>query len=116
LVTYRSTAFHFPHAPAGNTFPPLTAIGFLKNGKKLAARLQITADVRVAMTPDTLEEREMGSITRFIKQDAGADLIEYALLAGLISLAAVGTLSAVGTSINGLFTKISGKLDGVSVP
>jgi pilus assembly protein Flp/PilA len=67
------------------------------------------------MTPSNLEEREMGSITRFIKQDEGADLIEYALLAGLISLAAVGTLATVGTSINGLFTKITNKLDGVNI-
>jgi pilus assembly protein Flp/PilA len=58
----------------------------------------------------------MSRITRFIHDDRGADLIEYALLAGLISLAAVATLGIVGTSINGLFTKISGKLDGITVP
>ena len=56
----------------------------------------------------------MGSITRFIKQDEGADLIEYALLAGLISLAAVATLTSVGTSITGLFTKISTKLGTIN--
>jgi len=56
----------------------------------------------------------MGSITRFIKQDDGADLIEYALLAGLISLAAVATLTTVGTSITGLFTKISTKLGTIN--
>jgi pilus assembly protein Flp/PilA len=58
----------------------------------------------------------MDSVTRFIKDDHGADLIEYALLAGLISLAAVATLGIVGTSITGLFTKISTKLDGITVP
>jgi pilus assembly protein Flp/PilA len=52
----------------------------------------------------------MGSITRFIKQDEGADLIEYALLAGLISLAAVATLTSIGGDINAIFTKISAKL------
>ena len=56
----------------------------------------------------------MGSITRFINQDEGADLIEYALLAGLISLAAVATLTTVGTSITGLFTKISTKLSTIT--
>ena len=56
----------------------------------------------------------MGSITRFIKQDEGADLIEYALLAGLISLAAVATLTSVGTSITGLFSKISTKLGTIN--
>jgi pilus assembly protein Flp/PilA len=56
----------------------------------------------------------MGSITRFIDMDEGADLIEYALLAGLISLAAVATLTTVGTSITGLFTKISTKLTAIN--
>jgi len=56
----------------------------------------------------------MGSITRFINHDEGADLIEYALLAGLISLAAVATLTSVGGSITGLFTKISDKLKDIN--
>jgi pilus assembly protein Flp/PilA len=56
----------------------------------------------------------MGSITRFITQDEGADLIEYALLAGLISLAAVATLTTVGTDINAIFTKITTKLAAAS--
>ena len=58
----------------------------------------------------------MRSIREFIHDDHGADLIEYALLAGLISLAAVTALGTVGTSITGLFTKITTKLDGISVP
>ena len=58
----------------------------------------------------------MGSITRFVNDDQGADLIEYALLAGLISLAAVTALGTVGTSITGLFGKISTKLNGITIP
>jgi pilus assembly protein Flp/PilA len=58
----------------------------------------------------------MKAIKRFIDDDAGADLIEYALLAGLISLAAVGTLTDVGTSIGGLFGKVKTKLDTITVP
>jgi pilus assembly protein Flp/PilA len=56
----------------------------------------------------------MGRITRFAKDEQGADLIEYALLAGLISLAAVTALGTVGTSISGLFDKINTKLSGVN--
>jgi pilus assembly protein Flp/PilA len=48
----------------------------------------------------------MASFTRFIDDDEGADLIEYAMLAGLISLACVATLTLVATGINGLYTKI----------
>jgi pilus assembly protein Flp/PilA len=56
----------------------------------------------------------MGSIVRFINDDAGADLIEYALLAGLISLACVATLTTVGTSIKDLFTRISTKIGTIT--
>ena len=55
-------------------------------------------------------------IEHFVSDDRGADLIEYALLAGLISLAAVATLTTVGTSITGLFGKIKDKLEGITVP
>jgi len=58
----------------------------------------------------------MRTVTQFMKDEQGADLIEYALLAGLISLAAVGALSTIGTSLTGLFGKISTKLDGITVP
>ena len=58
----------------------------------------------------------MGSIKQFVNSDHGADLIEYALLAGLISLAAVIALGTVGTSITGLFGKISTKLNGITIP
>jgi pilus assembly protein Flp/PilA len=58
----------------------------------------------------------MRAIQAFIRNEEGADLIEYALLAGLISLAAVATLSTVGTSVTGLFAKVSTKLDAVTVP
>ena len=58
----------------------------------------------------------MNSLKSFVEDDRGADLIEYALLAGLISLAAVGTLTIMGTSITGLFTKISDKLSGITIP
>jgi pilus assembly protein Flp/PilA len=55
-------------------------------------------------------------ITRFITDDRGADLIEYALLTGLIALAAVGALGTVGTSLTTLFDKIKAKLDSAPIP
>jgi pilus assembly protein Flp/PilA len=48
----------------------------------------------------------MKSIVAFIADDRGADLIEYALLAGLVALAAVGTLGEVGTKVDALYRKI----------
>ena len=38
-----------------------------------------------------------------LRQDEGQDLIEYALLAGLISIVAIAAMTVVGTTINGLF-------------
>jgi pilus assembly protein Flp/PilA len=56
----------------------------------------------------------MKNIKQFFTHQEGADLIEYALLAGLISLAAVTALGTVGTSITGLFDKIGTKLSGIN--
>jgi pilus assembly protein Flp/PilA len=55
----------------------------------------------------------MNIIKQFVRDDQGADLIEYALLVGLIALAAVTTLTAVSTSITGLFTRISDQLNAL---
>ena len=45
-------------------------------------------------------------IARFVREDEGQDLIEYALLAGLISLASVLAITALGTAIQGKFTDV----------
>ena len=37
---------------------------------------------------------------RLGRGDAGQDLIEYAMLAGLVSLIAIGAVTAVGTQVN----------------
>ena len=41
--------------------------------------------------------------SRFVHEEQGQDLIEYALLAGLISLAATVGIGALGTALNGKF-------------
>ena len=43
---------------------------------------------------------------RFVRDEQGQDLIEYALLAGLISLASVVAITALGTAISGKFTTV----------
>ena len=52
----------------------------------------------------------MESLKQFINGDQGADLIEYALLAGLISLACITALTQVGTQLNTLYTAIKGRI------
>jgi pilus assembly protein Flp/PilA len=43
---------------------------------------------------------------RFVREEQGQDLIEYALLAGLISLASVTAITTLGTAIQGKFTAV----------
>ena len=43
---------------------------------------------------------------RIVREEQGQDLIEYALLAGLISLASVVAITTLGTAIQGKFTSV----------
>jgi Flp pilus assembly pilin Flp len=48
----------------------------------------------------------MESFSRFLCEDAGQDLIEYALLAGLISIVCVLAIQAAGTKVSTLFNNV----------
>ena len=53
--------------------------------------------------------------SRFVREDQGQDLIEYALLAGFISLVAVVAITSVGAGVNGVYQNINtqvGKIPG----
>jgi pilus assembly protein Flp/PilA len=43
---------------------------------------------------------------RFLREESGATAIEYAIIAGTVSIAIVTAVTAVGTSVNGMFTKV----------
>jgi Flp pilus assembly pilin Flp len=49
-------------------------------------------------------------LKRFICEEDGQDLIEYALLAGFISLVAVVAITQVGQGVNGVYTNINGQV------
>lgn len=44
---------------------------------------------------------------RFVNEEAGQDLIEYALLAGLISLVCVLAITNAGKKVSTLFTNVT---------
>ena len=46
------------------------------------------------------------------KDESGATAIEYGLIAALVSVAAIGALTAMGNSLNQMFTTVSGALAG----
>jgi len=45
-------------------------------------------------------------IVRFVRDDGGQDLIEYALLAGLIALASIAAISTLGGALSTKFTDV----------
>lgn len=50
---------------------------------------------------------------RFVREDEGQDLIEYALLAGFISLVAVAMVRAVGTGVNNVYSGINSQVAAI---
>ena len=52
----------------------------------------------------------MTIIKKFLNEEDGADMVEYALLIGLVALAALGTLTTVGTNLSTGFTAIASKV------
>ena len=51
---------------------------------------------------------------RFLMDDSGQDLIEYALLAGFISLVAVAAITSVGTGINTVYGDITTEVGNIT--
>ena len=47
---------------------------------------------------------------RFLKDESGVTAIEYGLIAGLISVVIILTVTAIGTSLQGVFQNIANAL------
>jgi pilus assembly protein Flp/PilA len=56
----------------------------------------------------------MNLIARFVRDEQGQDLIEYALLAGFISLAVVAAVTNVGTALDTLYDNVETKVKDAS--
>ncbi len=54
-------------------------------------------------------------IRKLIKDESGATAIEYGLIAALVSVAAIGALTAMGDSLNTMFTAVSVALNSAVV-
>jgi pilus assembly protein Flp/PilA len=52
----------------------------------------------------------MGRLMKIIRCQKGANAIEYALVASLISIAAVAAMMRLGTGITSMFTNVSSSL------
>ncbi len=49
-------------------------------------------------------------ITRFAKDESGATAIEYGLIAALIAVAIIGTLTLIGPKLDGVFKQVEAAL------
>jgi Flp pilus assembly pilin Flp len=49
----------------------------------------------------------MEMFNRIVREEEGQDIIEYALIAGFISVLAWALLQATGQSVQGIWTKVS---------
>ena len=49
-------------------------------------------------------------VSRFVKNDEGAALVEYGLLVGLIAVVCLAAVQTLGTTINTVFTTIDTSL------
>jgi Flp pilus assembly pilin Flp len=55
-----------------------------------------------------------GLMVRFVREDQGQDLIEYALLASFLSVAAALGAGLAGEALDGWYTAVAGKIDEMS--
>lgn len=53
-------------------------------------------------------------INQLIHDETGATAIEYGLIAGLVSVAIIVALTALGGSLDALFSQISGSVDSAA--
>ncbi|WP_420823402.1 Flp family type IVb pilin [Trinickia diaoshuihuensis] len=58
----------------------------------------------------------MSKFQRFLREEDGAAAIEYGLLAGLISVAIITTVTLIGTNLNTVFGYVQTALSGVKAP
>ena len=47
------------------------------------------------------------TLKSFVRDESGATMIEYGLIAALVSVAAIVALGTMGTSISTMFTRVS---------
>jgi pilus assembly protein Flp/PilA len=50
-------------------------------------------------------------IQRFVREEDGQDIIEYALLAAFISVIAIAAIIAIGVRVNNIYTGVSSQVN-----
>jgi pilus assembly protein Flp/PilA len=83
-------------------------------GDRRANRMMTVSRAGGLLAKPLKQEPDMSRVmTRFVHDESGADMIEYAFLAGLLSLACFLALSDIGANITGMFSKLGAKMTQV---
>ncbi len=56
----------------------------------------------------------LAKMIAFVRDEDGATAIEYGLIAALVSVAAIGALTAMGNSLSTMFNMVSSALSGAA--
>ena len=56
----------------------------------------------------------IGKMIAFVRDEDGATAIEYGLIAALVSVAAIGALTAMGNSLSTMFNTVGSALSGAA--
>lgn len=56
----------------------------------------------------------MTTLLSILKNESGATAIEYGLIAALVSVAAIGALGTMGSSLKQMFSTVANALQGVT--
>lgn len=60
--------------------------------------------------------RLLNRVVTWLRREKGQTLVEYALIVGLVSIAAILVMITMGGAIGDVFDAITGALGGVSIP
>ena len=63
--------------------------------------------INMAPNAPILGENTMKTLNQFMKNESGATAIEYGLIAALISVVIIVSVTAVGTNVSATFAKIA---------
>jgi pilus assembly protein Flp/PilA len=58
----------------------------------------------------------LATLSKLMRDEAGATAIEYGLIAALISVVIIGAVTLVGTNLNNTFTAVQTALAGAANP
>src|SRR5829696_4160588 len=97
-------------APRCRRCSPTSPRRFLKPGISAAGERRRTAASLATQLTQSTESVMKNLFKRFVNEEAGQDLIEYALLAGLISLVCVLAITNAGTKVSQLFTNVTASI------